>query len=327
MTAKKSFLLPLTQRYTDQRISPQRRGELVLLLTAITWGTSFVAIQQITSQIAPMVMLTLRFAIATLVLLPLVSRRHFTTSVMYQGAQLGMCLFVGFGLQTASLMYTTAAHAAFGISLVTVLVPILSFFVWRQSWPLGTYVSLIASLWGTASLMGFEAEASMRLGDILSLLGAVAFAVHILLLNRFSRESEMLPLLIGQLLSASVLTAFAWLILREPWPNFHNDHAWRTFGIVCYLGIFTTALCTLGQIYGQARTSSTRVAFLLALEPVSAAAFAYFVDGQVLNTSEWFGGLLIVLAALFADQPLWQRRTRIKAPQSPPDDTAPTSAQ
>lgn len=327
MTVEKSFTFKRTERDLLQTISPQRRGELVLLVTAIVWGTSFVGIQQIAHQIAPMVMLTLRFVIATLVLLPLAVRHRFSRSVMYQGAQLGACLFVGFGLQTASLMYTTAAHAAFGISLVTILVPVLSFFMWRQSWPLGTYISLVASLWGAASLMGFEAKASMRLGDLLSLLGAVAFAVHILLLNRFSRESETLPLLFGQLFSASIFTGLCWLLLREPWPDLHMRHALGTFGIVIYLGVFTTALCALGQIYGQARTSSTRVAFLLALEPVSAAIFAYVIDGQLLNTSEWFGGILIVVAALFADQPLWQRHKGLKRPQSPPSDSPPKSVQ
>lgn len=295
--------------FAPARLGPQRRGELALFLTAAVWGTSFIGVQHVMGKIGPTVMMTARFLIATVVLLPAVHWSRLDARVWRQGAWLGLCLYFGFGLQTLALMYTSAAHAAFGTALVTIIVPSLSFVIWRHRWPGGNYLALLASLWGTAWLMGFEPTGNMAIGDALSIVCAFAFAVHIMLLNRFSRQSELLPLLVIQLAAACALSAATWAWRREPWPQIDVAH-WQMLGVTLYLGIFTTALCELGQVYGQARTSSTRVAFILALEPVFAAAFAYVLQGQQLSGAEWAGGSLIVGAALVADRntPRWLNR-------------------
>lgn len=305
--------MPETQvqpAFTAARFGPQKRGELVLLLTAAIWGTSFIGVQKVMGSIAPAVLMTARFVVATLVLAPAVDRAQLSAQVWRQGIWLGLCLYFGFGLQTLALHSTSTAHAAFGTALVTIIVPSLNFLIWRHAWPSGNYLAFLASLWGTAWLMGVAPGQTVALGDVLSVMCAIAFAVHIILLNRFSRQSDLLALLVTQLVAAGALSAVTWAVLAQPWPPIDRAH-WQVTAVLVYLGVMTTAVCELGQIYGQARTSPTRVAFILALEPVFAAIFAYLLYGQQLSQAEWAGGSLIVGAALFADRDMstFLRRT------------------
>jgi drug/metabolite transporter (DMT)-like permease len=278
----------------------QRRGELVLFIITAIWGTTFVASQDVMDTWPPLLLVSLRFALAALVFLPVVLRQGFTPLTLRYGVSIGVFLGMGFCLQTASLAYTTAARTAFGTSCVTVLVPVVSFLLLKQRWQAGTWLALVLAAGGIVLLMGQALGAGGRLGDAMALASAGVFAVQMTLLSELARRVPLVPLLFVQLVLTAGLSAAASVIFDEPWP------AWKAapWGTVIYLGVVATALCLLGQVFGQSRTSATRTAFIFALEPIFAAAFAWLTRGEALSPVEWVGGAAVVAAALVADRPL-----------------------
>ncbi|HET6344476.1 MAG TPA: EamA family transporter [Myxococcota bacterium] len=279
----------------------QRRGELVLFIITALWGTTFVASQDVMDAWPPLLLVSLRFALAAGVFTPVVVRRGVTGSTLRYGLTIGVFLGTGFALQTASLAYTTVSRTAFGTSCVTVLVPVVSFLLLKQRWRAGTWIALLLAGSGIILMMGQSLDGGGgRLGDGMALASAMVFAVQMTLLSQLAPRVELIPLLFIQLVLTALLAGAASFLLGETWP------AWRgaPWGTVVYLGVVATALCLLGQVFGQARTSATRAAFIFALEPIFASAFAWLTRQEALAPQEWVGGALIVTAALVADRPL-----------------------
>jgi drug/metabolite transporter (DMT)-like permease len=292
----------MTQDTTLQDNTRRFRGELVLCLVTLIWGTTFITIQDAMDVWPPMANVGMRFGIAFLCLAPLLVKVPRDRRDIVQGIVLGFSLFTAFAMQTLSLVYTTAARTAFAAALVTVFVPLFALLALRIKWKPGTYFAVCSGGLGIFLLMGRELGPGARFGDFLGLAAAAGFAVQVMLLGHFTRRPNVhvVTMLVSQM---GTVTILAWLTswgMSEELPN----PFFQGMGTVLYLGIVTTALCFLGQMYGQTRTTPTRAAFIYALEPIAAAAFAWVVHGQRLSSIEWIGGSLIVLAAVTADQAL-----------------------
>lgn len=299
-------------------LSTQRRAEWILLLATAIWGTSFVAVQDAIVELPTLSLVTWRFGIAACLLLPTLCRNRPSWQTFGWGTVLGILLLAGFALQATALLHTTAARAAFGTSLSTVLVPLAAYALWRAPWPTGTYLALLSSLAGAFTLAQGGAQGTQaRLGDLLSLLCAVAFTCHILLQARLARRLEPWGLLGVQVL----VCALGALALATASPaRLVIPTQLMSWATLVYLGVFTTTFCLWAQLYAQTHTTATRTAFILALEPVFAAGFAWAMRAQSLDRTEIFGGFLLVLAAILAERALprtlslsvrrfWQRRT------------------
>lgn len=292
----------------------QRIGELILLVTTMLWGTTFVMTQDVLVTWPPFYLLTARFALASLVFVPclLATRLSGGAAISWahvrRGAMLGTALFGGFTLQTLSLGHTTSARVAFGTSLVTVLVPLLGFLILRWRWSAGTYVALGAAACGISTLFGPAISAGGGVGDLLALSCAGGFATHLLLLSHFARTTPVLVLVTTELATTALWSVVTAQLTHEALPM----PPWSAWPGVVFLGIITTAGCLFAQVYGQSRTTANRAAFIYALEPLFAALFAWAWHGQALTHHEWVGGLLITTAALTADRraPAWLRLPR-----------------
>src|ERR1700723_2945419 len=89
------------------------RGELILSLVTITWGTTFITLQDVMAVWPPMALQALRFGLAFLCLAPALLKDRGDRRTWLKGFLLGTFIFLGFGLQTLALVYTTAARTAF----------------------------------------------------------------------------------------------------------------------------------------------------------------------------------------------------------------------
>ena len=286
-----------------------RQGERVLLAITALWGTTFLAIQDALDNWPPYFVMATRFGIAAMVLLPLALRqsqkRPFRPWPLRDGLIVGIFAFTGFALQTVSLQYTTQAHCAFGTSLVTVFVPPLGTVLWRTPWRISTTVGLLAASIGAVLLLGSDLEPGVRMGDFLAVAGAASFAGQVTMLGIYAKRAPLLPLVAVEVTVVTLLSGITLLATGEQVPA---DLAhWE---LLVYLGLIATALCMLGQVWGQARTSSTRAAFVYALEPIFAAAFAWTLRNESMTPTELVGAGLMVLAAVTADRatPRWLRK-------------------
>lgn len=303
------------------------RGEVALCCVATTWGTTYIAIQDAMAVWPPMALVAVRFALAFLCVLSaaVLFKRRFDVPSLLKGAALGCLIFGTFGLQNTALAHTTSPRVAFAAALVTVLVPLFSWLAFRARWQAGTYVAVVAAAAGVYSMMGTDLGTGVRSGDLLALGSVTSYTLQVMLLGHFTRRGDvpLAPLLVAQFATTAFLATLASWGLGEPMPAVLTE-AWP---MVAYLGIVTTCICLAAQMYGQARTTPTRAAFIYALEPISAALLAWMLQGQRLSRGELVGGALILLAAVTADQAVpaaWRRARGVLTPL--PDETSGVSA-
>lgn len=112
----------------------------ILLLIAAIWGLTFVLIQNAIATIPPFSFVALRFSCAALLLLPFLGRQKSVAPatlsrvhLLISGGVLGFFLFLGYALQTFSLLYTTSGKSGFLTGLAVALVPLLAWLKYRYS--------------------------------------------------------------------------------------------------------------------------------------------------------------------------------------------------
>lgn len=297
----------------------QRWADALLVLITLVWGTTFTVVHEALQSYPALALIALRFWLAALVLLPFLFRRQdrLGRRGMLVGVLLGGLLFSGFVTQTLGLQHTTPARAGFITGLNVVLVPVLGLaFGIRPAWRalagvLLAVLGLALLSWGCAlpwlACQAAATAGSARLwGDLLVLVCALAFAMHIVAVSRWATTLPVLSLNALQMLVVAVLATIGALLggqaLVPPTP--------AVWGAAAFLGLVATALVFALQLKLQRYTSATHTALIFALEPVFAAVFSWWWTGEAITPAVWLGGGLMLLGVIVAELPWEQRRAR-----------------
>jgi drug/metabolite transporter (DMT)-like permease len=259
---------------------------LLLLMVTAVWGWTFVLVKDAVTQYPTLPFLQIRFALA-LVVMALLVRRLPTRRELRIGAIVGTVLAGGYLTQTAGLNYTSPGNAGLITGLFVVFTPLLNriFGAPIRWW---TWGATAISLAGLVMLTG--GPAGMGFGDLLVLACAVLFALHIVLLGRWSPGLPAAPLAMVQMgTSALIFSAGGTWQLRPP-----TGSVW--FAIVI-TGVFASALGFYIQTWSQGFISANRTALILATEPAWALAASVVLAGQRLGLLQ-AAGAAIVLAAI-----------------------------
>jgi drug/metabolite transporter (DMT)-like permease len=292
----------------------QRRADLVLLLIAIIWGTTFTVVHQAVASFPPLALIALRFGCAALLMLPLLLRQGIRWRECQVGMWLGGLLFLGFATQTLGLQRTTPARAGFITGLNVALVPLFGLLVGQRPAPralLGVMVAIMGLAvltWGCAlSWLGCTLAAATTtqwLGDLLVLLCAVAFALHIVAVSRWATTLPVATVNTWQLIAAASLAGSTAFALERPIPTPSPG----VVGAALFLGIIATALVFALQLRVQRYTTATHTALIFALEPVFAAVFAWVWIGEALTGAVLLGGAIMLFGVVLAELPPLRRR-------------------
>ena len=295
--------------------SPARtwRADLALVIVVAIWGATFVLVKEALQDASTLLFLALRFSLASIILALAFAGRYtgFTAlkSSLTGGLLAGLCLFCGYFFQTAGLRHTTPSKSAFITALSVVMVPLLVSLV-HKSVPHAAEAAGVVLATAGLGLMTLQRD-SLRLstGDLLTLVCAFAFAVHVVVLAHFSIKSSLEVLSLTQIATAAVvaLSTFWWAETpRVRWSG----------GLLVALvvtGLFATALAFTVQAWAQRHTSPTRTALILALEPVFAWVTSFVLTGERLSRRGMTGGFLILSGVLLAElKPSWARRHPFK---------------
>ncbi len=254
------------------------------MVTAV-WGWTFVLVKDAVTQYPTLPFLQIRFALA-LVVMALLVRRLPTRRELRIGAVIGTVLAAGYLAQTAGLTRTSPGNAGLITGLFVVLTPILNrIFGAPIHW--WTWLATAISLAGLGLLTG--GPAGMGAGDLLVLACAVLFALHIVLLGRWSPGLPPAPLAMVQMgTSALIFSAGGTWQLRAP-----GGSVW--FAIVI-TGVFASAFGFYIQTWSQGFISANRTALILATEPAWALAAAVVLAGQRLGALQAAGAALVLVA-------------------------------
>lgn len=283
-----------------------RLPELMLLMVAAVWGGSYAVTKQITLQVTVLNFLALRFGLTTILLLPSL-RPVFTREwqkALVVGGFLGSILFAIFLCETFGVSLTTATNAAFLISLCLAFTPIAELIFLGVKPSLRVVLAVATCTMGALLMMpGSLTHPFDNKGDWLMLGAAVLRALMVTFTKRLSGWHHVPALALTAMQSAVVClgSLYALYAMNGTLTLTIPDDVvfWSRLG---FLVLFCTIFAFFAQNYASARTSPSRVAFLMGSEPVFGAIFAALLMGETLTGSGWTGAILIVLATTFVLQ-------------------------
>lgn len=274
-------------------------ADLSLAVVALFWGLGFVAMKDALEAFPTFWLLTLRFFSAA-VIMTLVFRRPLAAASkkdLGAGALIGVFLFLGFAVQTMGLNYTSPGKQAFLTATYVVLVPLISWAV-RRIFP--GIISLAASALCLAgmALLTLQEGLNINVGDTLTLLCALFFAVHILAVERFAATTNPLVLAVVQIFMVGLLS-LPLAVALEPWPGLMGG------GSALWSLAFTIFFCTIFafivQNAAQKFTPSTHTAIILSLESVFGAGAGIYFYGEIFTSRMALGCALILASVLLTE--------------------------
>lgn len=293
-------------------------GEVLLLLTAIVWGTGFVAQRKAMEGMQPFVFIALRFFLGCLVLLPALTLKKtrektttektfdwktFLRGMIFPSVLPGFFLFAGTSLQQLGIMTTSASKAGFLTALYLVLVPVLGLFLGKKVnvwvW-IGVALALVG-VW----FLSVNLEMTIQKGDILILIGALFWALQILALDHFTSKLDALELAFGQFLTAAILGSVVSLI-AESGVLVSNPSAW---GPLVYSGVVAVGIGFTLQVFGQSKVDSALASLIMSLEAVFALLGGMIFLGERLSAREWLGSVVMLAAVILVQLKGQQQKT------------------
>ncbi|GAA1568900.1 DMT family transporter [Kribbella hippodromi] len=259
-----------------------RRIDLVLLMVAIVWGSSYLAAKTATATLPVLTVLFLRYAISAIALLFAV--RRITRAELRFGIVLGLTQATVLVIETYGVTHTSAANAGLIISLTLVLTPLLD----RRTLPPRFYLAAATCVLAVGLLMAGNGLHRPGLGDLLMLAAAVVRAGHVALVGRLATGLRPTPLTAVQTLVGTALFA-APAITHLP-----SLHATTTWLQVTYLALFCSVFAFLAQTWAVQRTSASRASLLLGTEPVWAVAIGIGLGNEHLTVPAAIGAVLML---------------------------------
>ena len=282
-----------------------------LLLTAFIWGVAFVAQSVGMDYIGPFTFNCVRSIIGGLILIPLIlilrkadkTERSETEAKAYKkntilgGICCGVALCVASSFQQFGIMYTTVGKAGFITALYIIIVPILGIFIGKRVAPI-IWVSSIIAVAGFY-LLSISGQVSISKGDILVLICAVLFSVHILIIDYFSPKGDGVTISCIQFLTCGILCGICMFLFETP----QIADVLAAYLPILYAGVMSCGVAYTLQIVGQKNMDPTVASLILSLESVFSVLAGWVILGQGLTTKELIGCGLVFAAVLLAQMP------------------------
>lgn len=285
-------------------------ADSTLLFVALIWGATFVVVQNAISFLDPVTFNAVRFFLAGLFLflwLILFKReqlKSLSLKVIGSGCVLGFWLFLGYASQTIGLVYTTSSKAGFITGLNVVLVPLFSIFLLKQKPTLFSVMGVTIATVGLY-LLTMGDSFNLNKGDIIVLICAISFAMHIIFTGKFTQKYPTLLLTVIQILMVSFFCSIYSLIF-ENWQEAFNLSILANKEVAFALiitSLFATAFAFFAQTMFQKYTTPTRVALIFVMEPVFAAIMAYIWANERLSIIAGIGCLFILIGMVLSELP------------------------
>ncbi|MBO5093349.1 MAG: DMT family transporter [Lachnospiraceae bacterium] len=293
------------------------KNSLLLFLTAAIWGVAFVAQSVGMDYVGPFTFNAVRFLLGGTVLIPVLlwkkkngnfekteeNGRGGETSgdgrrtMFVGGICCGCALSIASLLQQLGIQYTTVAKAGFITALYIIIVPILGVFFHKKVRSL-VWLAVVLAVFGMY-LLCIKGSFSIGKGDVLVLLCAAAFSVHILVVDYFSPKADGVALSCIQFYTSSVICGIGMFLLET--PSFQAIlSGWIP---VLYAGVMSCGVAYTLQIIGQKGMDPTVASLILSLESVVSLIAGWILLGQALNAREICGCILVFAAIILAQLP------------------------
>lgn len=294
------------------------KNSLLLLLAAVIWGIAFVAQSVGMDYVGGFTFNAVRSLIGSAVLVPLIlipgqnnsdnsetsEAAASTTSgiqkrkdLIIGGISCGICLCLASNFQQFGIKYTTVGKAGFITACYIVIVPIIGLFLGKKCSKF-IWAAVAMALIGLYLLCitdGF----SIGKGDLLVLVCAFLFSIHILVIDHFSPKADGVKLSCIQFLTCGILSAIPALILEHPQiPSILA--AWQP---ILYAGVMSCGVAYTLQIIGQKNMNPTVASLILSMESCISVLAGWIILGQQLSAKEILGCVIMFAAIILAQLP------------------------
>ena len=285
----------------------QLKANILLLLTAAIWGLAFVAQKVGAEYVGAFTFNGIRFALGSISLIPLIlllnkkkenndakkeeggnSLKH----TIRAGIIVGCALFIATSLQQTGVMYTTAGKAGFITGLYMVIVPILGLFL-KQKVNNTTWIGIVIAIIGLY-LLSINEDFSISKGDLLVLIGSVGWAIHILLIDNFTKKIDPLKLSSIQFATCSILSLLVAFIFED--INMVGISA--ALVPILYGGLLSVGVAYTLQVVAQKNAKPSHAAILLSMESVFGAIGGAMFLGERIGSRGLVGCVLIFIAII-----------------------------
>lgn len=278
------------------------KADISLLLVTIAWGASFILTKNVLAEIGEFNFLAIRFFLAFVLAWIVFFKDMIKTDLktLKNSAILGILMFVAFSFQTLGISYTSASKAAFITGMNVVMVPLITSLFLKERPENKTIMSVIIAFLGLGMLTLDKGLNDINLGDIYTFISAIFFAVTIIALGKYTKESKSIPLAVNQFGVVAIASFFV-SIIRE---DFTLTMTKGAYGDIIILVVFCTIVAYVVQSVAQKYTSATHTALIFTGEPVFAGVFGYILLGETLGGLKLLGALVIVFGMLLSEIPL-----------------------
>lgn len=300
----------------------QVRNSLLLLLTAIIWGSAFVAQSVGMDYVGPFTFTFSRNIIGGLFLLPCIwvlrrlkekessaqktkPRLAVTKTEWIGGICCGLALCAASNFQQIGIKYTTVGKAGFITALYVVIVPIMGLFLKKKVSPL-VWLCVILSVIGLYLLCMTEGSFSLAYGDLLVLVCAILFSIHIMVIDYFSPQGDGVVISCIQFFTCGIVSGIIMLFVERP-QIADLIAAWLP---ILYAGVLSSGVAYTLQIVGQKDMNPTVASLILCLESVVSALAGWLILKQALSGRELFGCVLMFAAIVLAQLPMPQKKDK-----------------
>jgi len=280
-------------------------NSLLLLLTATIWGSAFVAQSVGMEHVGPFTFTFSRSIIGGIVLLPCILllgkwKKGFATKVEWIGGICcGIALCVASNFQQVGIQFTTVGKAGFITALYVVLVPIFGLFL-KKRVPILIWGCVGLSVVGLYLLCMPAGAFTLALGDLLVLICAVLFTVHILVIDYFSPKGDGVVISCIQFFTCGILSGIPMLFFENPSVGSMLDAKWS----ILYAGVLSSGVAYTLQVVAQKNVNPTVASLIMCLESVVAVLAGWIVLGQDMSSREILGCVLMFVAIVLAQLPV-----------------------
>lgn len=276
----------------------QLKADLALILITLFWGVSNVLTKIGLGDIAEFNLIALRFVIAfglAIIVFWKRVRKSDWRTVRYAATIAGI-LFAVFAFMTFGLRHTTASNAVFLTCLASIFIPIINFIFLKQKPQAKVLVSIVLAMTGVG-LLSFQGKFQLNVGDILCVLCSIAFAVHIIVTEKYTQKVDSVSLGVLQLGFVGLYSLVASFVFEIP----TLPTTALSWSVVIVLSIFCTAIAFIVQTVAQKYTDSIHTGLIFTLEPVFGAFFAFLFLNEILTAQGYLGGILLIISIVLVE--------------------------
>lgn len=286
---------------------------LGLLFVAAIWGSGFIAVQvAIDEGASSALIMFVRFTAASL-MLGIFARKDFrlaTKPMLFAGGAVGLVLFGGFMLQTLGLELSSSPSSnAFLTASNVILVPFFGWFIFKRKPAITMFVAALFCLFGVGILSMQPGQAfAFAAGDLVTLGGAVFFALHTVLLGIYANRLPTKLLTFLQVAVTAVLSAIAYFATGGRLPL---SLSFTGYAAIFYLAAACTSVAYFLQSLCQKVLNPNTASLIIAAESLFATLFSVALGFETFTLRIALGGFLVAVSLLLAEAklPVLQKRS------------------